>query len=168
MAERVGPPRADKLNHFMRWCEHWTRGMTERQALDAVRAVLPHNLIGDHAYGHWQSYRRRVATHVYHPKQERQSRYDKTRHRLRQALSIDPNFQRELNDAIKARKIEGEPRRLLLGLHDIDAFVRALMDENDFTCEWRVLLGLLDQAGQHRPVFVLSEIGTAVATLRQP
>ena len=30
--------------------------MTKRQKLDAVRAVLPRNLIGDHAFGHWETH----------------------------------------------------------------------------------------------------------------
>ena len=142
---------ADKLNHFMRWCRSWTRGMTERQALDAVRAVLPRNLIGDHAYAHWEGHRKRVPTHYYYPKQDRQSLYDKTRHRFRQALSVDPNFQRELNDAIKVCKLSGEPCRFLLGLHDVDAFLHDVFTDCALVCEWRVLLGLLDEAGQHRP-----------------
>ena len=38
---------ADKLNHFMRWCEELTKGMTKQEALDYVRTLLPRNLIGD-------------------------------------------------------------------------------------------------------------------------
>jgi hypothetical protein len=56
-------------------------------------------------------------------KREWQSRYDKTRHRLRRALSVDPGLQGRLNAAVKAVKELDEPRRLLAGVHDVDAFV---------------------------------------------
>ncbi len=144
---------ADKLNHFMRWCDSWTRGMTRQQKLDAVRAVLPRNLIGDHAFSHWEThvkYRGRPRGLSYREQNERreQSMYDKTRHRLRQRLSVDPAFQSELNAAIREQKLEGEPRRMLLGVHDIDAFVHHIVTYAGFEKEWRVLLGLLTEAGQ--------------------
>lgn len=44
----------DKLNHFMRWCRAITKGMSQQGALDTIRAILPKNLIGDHAYSHWE------------------------------------------------------------------------------------------------------------------
>src|SRR5687767_10134686 len=44
----------DKLEHFMRWCEKITAGMTTEEALGFVRGILPKSLIGDHAYGHWE------------------------------------------------------------------------------------------------------------------
>src|SRR5687768_6904296 len=46
---------ADKLNHYMRWCRALTKGMTREMALDYVRAIVPRNIIGDHAYGHWEA-----------------------------------------------------------------------------------------------------------------
>ena len=143
---------ADKLNHFMRWCETWTRGMTDRQALDAVRAVLPRNLIGDHAFGHWEAhlkYRRRRVDYGEEARRARQSRYDKTRHRLRQALSVDPGLQGRLNAVIKELKEQDEPRRLLLGAHDIDAFVDAVLFKCGYGKEESVLLGLLTEAERY-------------------
>jgi hypothetical protein len=152
---------ADKLNHFMRWCESWTNGMTERQKLDAVRAVLPRNLIGDHAFSHWEQhlkYRGRYGYLRDKYERERQSRYDKTRHRLRRALSADPGLQGRLNAAIKERKEPDEPRRLLLGVHDIGAFVRHVLDH--CTKEERVLLGLLEEAERYTLVIPSVERGT--------
>ena len=144
---------ADKLNHFMRWCESWTRGMTQQQALDVVRAILPRNVIGDHAYGHWKAhvkYRRRApVTHKEKRQRALQSRYDKTRHRLRQALSIDPGFQGRFNAAVKATKVDDEPRRMLFGVHDIDTFVSDLLSKCQYHKEERVLLDLLIEVEQH-------------------
>jgi hypothetical protein len=157
---------ADKLNHFMRWCESWTRGMTDRQALDAVRALLPRNLIGDHAFAHWEAhveYRSRRVHYGQKAARERQSRYDKTRHRLRRALSVDPGLQGRLNAAVKEQKVQDEPRRLLLGLHDVDAFVSDLLTKCGYDKERRVLLGLLTEAERY-----VREIGTTVATLCRP
>lgn len=145
---------ADKLNHFMRWCESWTRGMTDRQALDAVRAVLPRNLIGDHAFSHWEAYlkyrrRRRVGTYREQRERQEQSLYDKTRHRLRRTLSVDPGFQGRLNAAVKEGKELDEPRRMLLGIHDVDAFVHDVVTYRKYDKEERVLLGLLTEAERY-------------------
>src|ERR1041385_9409359 len=38
---------ADKLNHFMRWCDAITAGMSTEDALQHVRAILPDTLIGN-------------------------------------------------------------------------------------------------------------------------
>ncbi len=137
----------------MRWCESLTPGMTERQALDTVRALLPRNLIGDHAFGHWESHlkSRRSRRTSYREQQERrdQSSYDKTRHRLRQALSHDPGFQGRFNSAVKERKADDEPRRMLLGAHDVDAFVRDVVLLAGYATEERVLLGLLTEAERY-------------------
>lgn len=143
---------ADKLNHFMRWCESWTRGMTDRQALDAVRALLPRNLIGDHAFSHWESHVRYRRSRYRRDERERQrqSRYDKTRHRLRRALSVEPDFQGRFNAAVKERKADDEPRRMLHGVHDVDAFVRNVLFTHGYHTEERVLLGLLTEAEQTR------------------
>jgi hypothetical protein len=153
---------ADKLNQFMHWCDSWTRGMTERQALDAVRAVLPRNLIGDHAFGHWESHvkhRRRRPNYREERKREWQSRYDKTRHRLRRALSVDPGLQGRLNAEVKAVKEPDEPRRLLAGVHDVDAFVLDVLAWyrdgppgsvwHHYQKEENVLLGLLQEAERY-------------------
>ena len=47
---------ADKVNPFLRWANHHTRHMKKKEdALGYVRRILPHNLIGDHAYSHWET-----------------------------------------------------------------------------------------------------------------
>ncbi|MGZ4809016.1 MAG: hypothetical protein ACXV7D_06755, partial [Thermoanaerobaculia bacterium] len=80
----------DKLNHFMRWCEAITEGMTMEEALGHIRSILPSSLIGDHAYGHWESYRkyRDRGRYVYNGwrKRSAQSFRDSTTFRLRRAL----------------------------------------------------------------------------------
>jgi hypothetical protein len=113
---------ADKLNHFIRWCEKITAGLSAEEKLGYVKGLLPRNLIGDHAYSHWQSHVKRVR---YCGERSRtlQSMYDSARFHLRRALEIDPDLQRRLNAMIKSRKLPDEPRRLLLGFHDIDAFL---------------------------------------------
>ncbi len=119
---------ADKLNHFMRWCREITAGMSMQEALDCVRTLLPDNLIGDHAYGHWERYRkhldqprRRYRTH----EQKVQSYVDSMTFRLRRALMVDPALHGRLNEEIKRRTPEeGPPPRLLAGVHDAEAFVR--------------------------------------------
>jgi len=141
-----GRRSADKLNHFMRWCDSLTRGMTKTQKLDSVRAILPKNLIGDHAFGHWESHckRRRYWFLPIREEQRRhqQSSYDRTRHALRVALERDPCFLAELNAEIKRCKLEGEPRRMLHGMHDVDAFVRDITRYRDFNMEYGVLRSL--------------------------
>lgn len=136
----------DKLSHFMRWCEAITKGMTTKEALEYVRAILPKGLIGDHAYGHWEhhcKYRRNRGALVPHAEQNRrseQSRRDSTIFRLRRALQEDPELHARLNAEIKRRKLADEPRRLLMGLHDVEAFI------DDIGCfEQRVLLELLEE-----------------------
>jgi hypothetical protein len=121
---------ADKLHHFMRWCYAITEGMSTEDALGYVRAILPASLIGDHAYGHWEQDRkhdsqRRIPWH----EQERrgaQSWRDSTLFHFRRALHADPELHARLNAEIKRRKAPGEPRRLLAGLHDVEAFVDAV------------------------------------------
>lgn len=154
---------ADKLNPFMRWCDSWTRGMTERQKLDAVRAILPRNLIGDHAFGHWKQHvkRRRYVYSDYQTPQQAQSRYDKTRHRLRQALSTDPDIQRRFNAAVKEKKEPELPRRMLHGMHDVDDFVRDVQNKHGLSLEEDVLLDLLAEVERYN-----SEIGMPLAALR--
>jgi hypothetical protein len=122
---------SDKLNHFMRWCEAITEGMTTVEALGYIRSILPSSLIGDHAYGHWESYRkyRRDRPYVFYDERNRrkaQSFRDSTTFRLLRALAIAPEMHGQLNETIRALKRPGEPRRLLLGIHDVAAFVRAI------------------------------------------
>ncbi len=47
---------SDKINHFERWASRLTLGMEEEEALAYIRRLLPRNLIGDHAFSHWESY----------------------------------------------------------------------------------------------------------------
>ncbi|HEY3052538.1 MAG TPA: hypothetical protein VGK04_04030 [Thermoanaerobaculia bacterium] len=113
----------DKLNHFMRWCEAITKGMTTEAALNYVCSILPSSLIGDHAYGHWETYRRhrdiRYPRRVDAASRRVQSFCDSTTFRLRRALTVAPNLHARLNETIKRRKQAGEPRRLLRGVHDV-------------------------------------------------
>ncbi|HEY0156595.1 MAG TPA: hypothetical protein VGF28_04820 [Thermoanaerobaculia bacterium] len=119
---------ADKLNHFMRWCEELTEGMSTREALDHIRALLPRNLIGDHAYSHWEGHRRRRRAPFVSWKEEQrratQSLHDRTCFALRRLLTERPEVLGELNAAIKRQKTSDEPRRLLFGIHDVEAFTR--------------------------------------------
>ncbi len=120
---------ADKLNHFMRWCEALTRGMPKQRKLEYVRALLPNTIVGDHAYLHWEQHcnRRRSPFTKDSMARLQQSRLDRTRRALRIAVEKDPSLIGEINAVIKARKVEGEARRLLYGMHDIDAFVREIL-----------------------------------------
>ena len=117
----------DKLNHFLRWCERRTAGMARTEALSAVRAILPAGLIGDHAYSHWEQHlKREDRVYVsYHDQQQRtaQGRHDSAVFRLKRALSVDPSLHGRLNAEIK-EVTTPERRRLLLGLYDVEAFVR--------------------------------------------
>ncbi len=133
---------ADKLNHFMRWCEELTKGMSTREALDHVRALLPRNLIGDHAYSHWEThciYRRAMFSPWKEQKRrDAQSLHDRTCHDLRRLLSERPEILGELNAVIKSRKMFDEPRRLLFGIHDVDAFTRDVFStEHGPACRFR-------------------------------
>lgn len=117
----------DKLNHFMRWCERITAGMTAEEALDHVRALLPRTLVGDHAYGHWERHRRPYVWRFGSPRaQTLQSFIDSATFRLRRALNIDPELHARINRAIKDRKPLDQPRQLLAGMHDAEAFVRTI------------------------------------------
>jgi hypothetical protein len=121
----------DKLNHFMRWCERMTDGMTKREALALVRGVTPRNLIGDHAYGHWEGHleyghSRRRTSYLERGQRRVQSYVDSTTFHLTRALAIDPNVHSRLNAAIKARKATDEIRRMLGGIHDVASFVRTI------------------------------------------
>lgn len=116
----------DKLNHFLRWCERRTAGMARTEALDAVRAILPAGLIGDHAYLHWEQHLR-WRDRAYVPdaaERKAQSENDSAAFRLKRALRVDPSLHGRLNAEIKAVTTP-EHRHLLAGFHDAEAFVRA-------------------------------------------
>lgn len=117
----------DKLNHFLRWCERRTAGMARTEALDAVRAILPAGLIGDHAFQHWEQYLKRkdrVSVSYYDElRRKERGQHDSAVFRLRRALSVDPSLHGRLNAEIK-EVTTPERRRLLLGLYDVEAFVR--------------------------------------------
>ena len=118
----------DKLAHFMRWCREITRGLTTEDALAKIRSILPKSLIGDHAYGHWErEQKRRNRRWISWTEEQRrtaQSWFDSMSFRLRRALEVDPSLHARLNATIKARSPVDQPRRLLLGLYDVDAFLR--------------------------------------------
>ncbi len=133
----------DKLNHFMRWCKAITSDMNADDALSRVRSILPHSLVGDHAYSHWEWKRKPVLYRWMRPRprpQTRQSFCDSTSFRLQRALAIAPDVHRALNETIKSRKQEGEPRRLLRGIHDVRSFVEDIA----FRDEWRYMANVPD------------------------
>jgi hypothetical protein len=145
---------ADKLNHFMRWCKAKTKGMDTEEALDYVRGLLPSSLIGDHAYGHWEAVRKPRPWSSWtprYPEREIQSFVDSTTFRLKRALGIAPDLHHALNAEIKRRKMEGEPRRPLRGVHDAEAFVRDIAwplkrgEDDLFYVERRVTLDLVER-----------------------
>jgi hypothetical protein len=145
---------ADKLNHFMRWCEAITDGLSRQEALDAVRGILPSSLIGDHAFGHWEAYLK-YSRRVRIPAREKrrrlaQSFHDSLAFRLHRELREDPSFHARLNAAIKAAMPFDAPRRLLAGVHDVEAFVHDLhADERQ--CERIVTVRLIAQNREGRP-----------------
>lgn len=55
----------DKVNHFMRWGERLTEGLPKQEALGYIRKLLPHNVIGDHAYSHWEIHVERMFRQKY-------------------------------------------------------------------------------------------------------
>lgn len=135
---------ADKLNHFMRWCEALTEGMTKQEALDYVRAILPRTVVGDHAYEHWENHcmYARIYDHLPSRKEQKrrdeQSLHDRTVFALRRLLTECPDVLGELNAEIKRRKQEDQPRRLLFGIHDVDAFARDVFStEHGPACRFR-------------------------------
>ena len=121
----------DKLNPFMRWCRSMTRGLPIKEALARVRAILPRDIIGDHAYTHWEIEASpgfdRLAW-LRDIEREKQSDFDKLRFRFRRAYADDPTLAGALNRMIKARIPFDQPRRLLRGVHDMDDFVREVME----------------------------------------
>jgi len=136
---------ADKLNHFMRWCEAITSGMSHEEKLSTINALLPKNLIGEHAYGHWEQHCKYSRLRRYRTAAQReQSCYDSLRFRLRRALTDDPTLLGRLNAAIKARKLPDEPRRMLLGIYDVDPFAEALVIGAGFRTEYRTAIDLIE------------------------
>lgn len=167
---------ADKLNHFMRWCEALTEGLPEKEAIDFVRGILPDNIIGDHALGHWEAHcrvrRGRSSTRI--SRRELRARvlrsfYDRTCNRLRAAMHDDPDFLGRLNARLKTRRDFDEDPRLLHGEHEIDDYVRALIVDGALAyalppatwAERDILFELLDeharQSGPKRPVVLLRD-----------
>ena len=145
---------SDKLNHFIRWCDAITRGMTADDALSYVRSLLPKNIIGEHAYGHWEQHRKPSPYHRYKyiPYSRRlQSWIDSTRFHLRRALTEDPSLHGCLNAVIKSRKPFDMNRRLLAGLHDVDAFVRDIAEGDDYGGERAALRELIEGGPKSRP-----------------
>jgi hypothetical protein len=137
----------DKLNHFMRWCRAITNGMSSEASIDHVRSLLPASLVGDHALDHWIAERRPVMYawfRLYRKARTRQSWIDSTTFRLRRALIVDPTLHGRLNREIKARKMDGEPRRILAGTHDVRDFVVATLDP-PHELERRITLELIEQ-----------------------
>lgn len=141
---------ADKLNHFMRWCRAKTYGMSTRQALDYVRAILPKNLIGDHAYGHWESWLAYSRWAYPRDLQARraQSAYDSARTRLARVLREDPHVLGELNAEIKSRKEPEQRRRLLHGMHDVDGFVYDVLNYDAYAIERDCLRTAIGKGGR--------------------
>ena len=134
---------ADKLNHFMRWCEAITEGMSTEDALSYVRSILPDSLIGDHAYGHWEAHRKPnpYRWHIGRTyERSEQSFVDSTTFRLRRALKVDPALHARLNAEIKAQTPEDKQWRVLAGVHDVEAFVRDINER-----ERRITLELVEQ-----------------------
>ena len=168
---------ADKLNHFMRWCGAITKGMSTDEALGHVRGILPSSLIGDHAYGHWER-KRKPFPYGWRPYQRPQSREsfcDSTTFRLQRALAVAPGLHRALNAAIKLSKQEGEPRRLLRGIHDVHSFVEdiAFRDESryrkdvpdPFAIERRTTLEMIEKiekGGREAALQVYARLAAAI------
>ena len=149
-SENVSWRRAgDKLNHFMRWCEAITAGMDTQEALDRVRALLPRDVIGDHAYSHWERHRRchcrKWIGIAEFTRRNDQSIFDSMRFRLRRALAVDPTLHTRLNAEIKHRKLQAEPRRLLMGNHDVDAFIGVVWFQEGFETEQSTTLELIER-----------------------
>jgi hypothetical protein len=144
---------SDKLNHFMRWGDAITKGMSTEDALSHLRSLLPKNLIGEHAYGHWEQHRKPSRyRYNYIPYSRRlQSWIDSTRFHLRRVLTEDPSLHRYLNAVIKSRKPFDVKRRLLAGLHDIDDFVRDIAEADDCAPERAALQELIEGGPKGRP-----------------
>lgn len=161
----VGDRRTgDKLNHFMRWGDAKTKGLSQDEALQHIRAMLPKNLIGEHAYGHWKQHVERHQRTRWQPLELRQHWIDDWRERLRRALSEDPMLHGELNAEIKSRRMFDEDRRLLFGFHDIDAFIEDLVPVgkhwNRYGVERCVMLRRVreHEKGGAKPPFAFSDL----------
>lgn len=145
---------ADKLNHFMRWCEHITEGMSAEERLAYVRGILPHDVIGEHAYVHWQYHVRYILYRAHSTpyreelRRRAQSEYDRTRFALRRALKEAPHLVGEMNAEIKTRKKPEKPRRLLFGMHDLDAFVREILSARHFGIEREIVKRITQKDGR--------------------
>lgn len=149
----------DKLSHFLRWCERITDGMTVDDALGFVRGILPHTIVGDHAYSHREWHRKPNYFGGFGSGRSRertlQSYRDSATFRLRRAMELDPSLHGRLNAKIKAAKMFEAPRRLLAGLHDVARFVedvRPRPGDDPYASERSLMLGLIGEVekGGHR------------------
>ncbi|HWW61455.1 MAG TPA: hypothetical protein VN181_08820 [Thermoanaerobaculia bacterium] len=152
----------------MRWCHAITKGMTTEEALAHVRGLLPRSLIGDHAYGHWAAERGFRRSHSdYVPRERRlQSTYDSTRVHLRRALAEDPTLLGVLNRMIKSRIPFDQPRRLLRGVHDVDAFVHDLVYGEGGDIELRCTRQIIEQVEKGGLAAALRVCGGSGATAK--
>ena len=128
--------------------------MSADDALSYVRSLLPKNLIGEHAYGHWEQHRKPSPYHRYHYipySRKLQSWIDSKRFHLRRVLTEDPSLHGYLNAVIKSRKPFDVKRRLLAGLHDIDAFVGDIAEADDCAPERAALQKLIEGGPKGRP-----------------
>ena len=160
----------DKLNHFIRWCEALTKGMSTEDALSFVKSILPDSVIGQHAYRHWEQHRKPKSHAVFESyrgrgKREEQSYVDSTTFRLRRAMADDPTLLGRLNAAIKHEKPLDQPRRLLLGIHDVADFVRTIV-ELPYDDERRVTRILIEaiEGGREAALSVYADMVASAAS----
>lgn len=158
----------DKLSHFLRWCERITKGMTADEALAFVRGLLPASVIGDHAYSHWEVHRKPryswfAGGRRRSPERELQSYRDSTTFRLHRALRLDPELHARLNAEIKRRKALDEPRRLLAGAHDVEAFVEDVRTQKcgHYQTERSIMLRLITETEKGGRKVALRILGAA-------
>ena len=112
----------------MRWCETWTRGMTDaRPSMPCARCSRATSSATTRCTGSPPEAPAQPGS-TRHAERQWQSRYDKTRHRLRQALSARPRFSGTVQRRGEREKELDEPRRMLLGIHDVDAYVRDVLN----------------------------------------
>jgi hypothetical protein len=124
---------ADTLNHFERWAVAATRHLPVQDRLPVLRSWLPDGLIGAHAESHL------LLLPAIHPPAEHDPHWyaltcsieherDVTRAALHRAL--DTGLHGELNHQL--RHVYGE--RLLLGIHDVDAFINQVVRCGHYRC----------------------------------
>lgn len=150
----------DKVNPFLRWARSVTADLPRDERLKHVRGLMPRGLIGDHALSHlsWDEHFETAAEQmVREARRRRWSRPPQGFHfdrgllaeLLRELLQV-PGGQRAFNDYLKhacatgwsdQRGHDGRrhrvwygkgPTRLLLGTHDVLAFVAVLTHHRDW------------------------------------